>query len=100
MYCKVCNTDIGSKGFGRHIAVKHNLSTKAYYDLYYKTDIDGYCVVCNTETPFVNLKIGYKNIVVIPVLKKTQIQEQKLDRLILIDIVILMEIEITVKKFV
>ena len=60
MYCKVCNTDIGSKGFGRHIAVKHNLSTKAYYDLYYKTDIDGYCVVCNTETPFVNLKIGYK----------------------------------------
>lgn len=60
MHCKICNLDIGDNGFGRHLKTAHNLDSKSYYDTYCKTETDGYCTVCNTETHFVNLKVGYK----------------------------------------
>ena len=54
MICKICNQEIGSNGFGRHIKIKHNIESKDYYDLYLKSDLDGYCLVCNKPTNFMN----------------------------------------------
>ncbi len=60
MYCKICNIDTKNAIFSKHLKNKHNLDVKSYYDLYCKTENEGHCVVCNKETPFINIKVGYK----------------------------------------
>lgn len=58
MICKICNKEVGLKGFSTHLKT-HNLSTKEYYDTYLKTDSDGICVVCGKPTAFTGIH-GYK----------------------------------------
>lgn len=58
--CKICNdTFIRQCGLSRHIQTKHNMSSKEYYDLYYKKSDEGKCLTCNKPTKFINIASGY-----------------------------------------
>ena len=39
--------------------IKHRISSKEYYDKYFKKDGDGICRHCGQETKYVNLHDGY-----------------------------------------
>lgn len=49
--CKICG-----KSFNRvmsHIHQFHHLTTKNYFDIYYKTNTDGICIICSKPTKFI-----------------------------------------------
>lgn len=49
--CKICNYKFARQcGLSRHVQTKHNMSSKDYYDLYYKKPDEGKCLTCNKPT--------------------------------------------------
>ncbi len=53
--CKICSQESTSKqGLGIHIAHKHKISSKEYYDTHLKQDGDGKCEECGKDTGFGN----------------------------------------------
>ena len=58
MICKICNREIGSKGFDSHLR-KHNITNKEYYDKYVKKESDGLCKICGKPTTFFGAVRGY-----------------------------------------
>jgi hypothetical protein len=58
--CKICNESFKNlKSLSAHFNIKHKLSSKEYYDKYLIKDGDGKCSVCNNETTYRNLGVGY-----------------------------------------
>jgi len=61
--CKICNKKFKSKKIAQALAIhlkQHNISTKEYYDKYYKKEIEGNCLICNKETQFQTISTGYR----------------------------------------
>ncbi len=59
MICKVCQKNINARGFGNHLKKIHNLTSKEYYDKFYKSINEGICPVCNKNTKFRGITNGY-----------------------------------------
>lgn len=58
--CKICNCTFARQcGLSKHVQTKHNMSSKDYYDLYYKKPDEGKCLTCNKPTNFINIARGY-----------------------------------------
>lgn len=63
MYCEICKKDILYKPnfFVRyHLKLQHSVDPKEYYDTFIRKCGEGICSVCNKETKFVSLSVGYK----------------------------------------
>ena len=61
-HCYICNQDFKSyKGLASHLKQKHSdITTKEYYDRFYKKEGEGVCPVCGKETKFIGrLNRGY-----------------------------------------
>lgn len=59
--CKICNSEFNNAfDLSMHLINKHNIKSKVYYDQFLKTDSCGKCVVCNNNTKFLNLSLGYR----------------------------------------
>lgn len=57
--CLICKkTNI--ERLGNHLYKKHNVSSKNYYDTYFKEEEQGYCKNCRKQTQFRNIENGYK----------------------------------------
>ena len=57
--CKICFKKYKShQALMRHIS-KHKLSSKKYYDLFFKNKSEGSCLECQKETKFKNSRKGY-----------------------------------------
>jgi hypothetical protein len=60
--CEICGYKIFNNyhGIGSHLKHKHNLSIQEYYDKYYLENIlDKKCNICDRETSFRSLEVGY-----------------------------------------
>lgn len=57
--CKICGEYSKPLGMSSHLARKHNLSGKDYYDQYCKTESEGICKICGKPTSFRGVNIGY-----------------------------------------
>lgn len=57
--CVLCNRKLNKLGFGFHVRKAHNITRKEYYDIYIKKNNEGKCLVCNNNTTFVDISIGY-----------------------------------------
>ena len=58
--CKICGKPTANNnGLISHVSQIHGLSSKAYYDLYYKSDLDGICAYCGKPTRFIKFGRGY-----------------------------------------
>ena len=55
--CNICHKEFSKLGI--HIK-KHNITSQDYYDKYIKQDQEGFCVVCNKPTQFIDIINGYK----------------------------------------
>lgn len=56
--CKICGKEL--KGtFGSHLPRSHNITSKIYYDTFYKEDGEGICLTCGKETKFIRYQEGY-----------------------------------------
>lgn len=63
MNCLICNHESPNyRGLGNHIKKAHNMSTKDYYDRYFKKNNENICQVCGKSTPFININIGYRKV--------------------------------------
>jgi hypothetical protein len=57
--CEECNLKVKSLlGLSNHIRYKHN--KKNYFDKWIKDDIDDKCKICNKETSFISITLGYE----------------------------------------
>jgi hypothetical protein len=57
--CKVCGKEFENyRSFGDHLRV-HKITSKEYYDKFFKKEGEGICLVCGKETTFISLKRGY-----------------------------------------
>lgn len=51
--CKLCNREFATvKGLSKHIKHTHKISTKEYYDEYFRKPNEGLCAVCGKEVRF------------------------------------------------
>lgn len=58
--CRVCNGEFKNlKSLSTHFNIKHGLVAKEYYNLYLLKENEGRCSVCNKETTFRNIGVGY-----------------------------------------
>lgn len=58
--CKICNKECKNmKSLSTHIVLLHKISTKEYYDTFLVKKNEGNCVVCNGQTSYRNMGIGY-----------------------------------------
>lgn len=57
--CILCGFKTNTKGIANHLKVKHNMTTREYYDLYLKSENEGICPVCGNNTKYYNFTIGY-----------------------------------------
>jgi|LakMenEpi03Aug12_release.lakeMendotaPanAssembly.Ray.scaffolds.fasta_scaffold57138_3 hypothetical protein len=58
--CKICNLEFKNlKSLSGHFNSHHKLTSKEYYDLYLLKELEGKCSVCNNDTTFRNLGVGY-----------------------------------------
>lgn len=62
MVCAICNfSSDNSNIFRNHLRVTHKINTKDYYDIYLKSDGEGFCNFCGKPTKFKGLtKGGYR----------------------------------------
>ena len=64
MLCLICNKEIPYKSMkdftGIHLK-KHNITSKEYYDKYYKKEDEGKCKLCGGDTQFTNLSLKNKS---------------------------------------
>lgn len=58
--CLICEQESSPKSFHSHLKHKHNMTTKEYYDKFLKTEGDGICLTCGTETKFLGILRGYR----------------------------------------
>jgi hypothetical protein len=56
MKCLLCNKESSFSGILLHVSKVHNLTSKQYYDLYFKKEHEGICSVCKKETGFGRFK--------------------------------------------
>ncbi len=55
--CKICKKEYkDKKGLTNHISRTHKISSKEYYDKYYKKEKEGYCKTCTKETNYIGWK--------------------------------------------
>jgi len=60
MKCKLCNISFNSiKSLISHIKL-HDISSKTYYDTYIKSELDGICLKCGSDTTYINFNHGYR----------------------------------------
>lgn len=61
--CKICNNDIdviGEQSFFRlHLKKCHNITSKEYYDYFFKKENEGECLICGKSTKFISFNKGY-----------------------------------------
>ena len=56
--CKICNKECNV--LSRHLFNSHKeITAKQYYDLHFKKENEGICLVCKKETNFINMTTGY-----------------------------------------
>ena len=59
--CKICNQEFSKIDcVTRHAKMVHKIEPKEYYDRYFKTEDEGKCKCCGTETKYWNLEHGYR----------------------------------------
>lgn len=54
--CVICGFEVKNKKGVSHFNLKHNLTSKQYYDRYIKQEHEGFCNQCGKETKFLNWK--------------------------------------------
>lgn len=60
--CKICGKELETHDkYTQHIAQKHRITQKEYYDKYIDPDVKKTCNVCGLELEFINLSKGYSN---------------------------------------
>ena len=58
--CKICGKTYKTiNGLGIHMKLSHNISTKEYYDTFFKKDNEDKCHKCEERTKFLGLREGY-----------------------------------------
>lgn len=58
--CKICNKTLNDyQGLSHHLASKHHIDKKTYYDIYIKLSTEGICKICGKSTNFVSISVGY-----------------------------------------
>ena len=62
--CNICGKEYSYAAyltgkFGQHLKKVHNMSSKEYYDLFFKQENEGVCPICGKETAFQNISKGY-----------------------------------------
>lgn len=58
--CKICGKKYSAiAGMITHIRYSHKLSSKQYYDKYFKKTNDGVCIQCNEPTDYYSMTVGY-----------------------------------------
>lgn len=58
--CKICEKECKSvAALLAHVAQKHNLKSKEYYDRFFKTEDEGKCLTCGKCTKYISLVRGY-----------------------------------------
>lgn len=58
--CKICgNSYKGTNALCVHLRKTHDMNAKTYYDKFYKTTEEGFCLLCGNPTKFANLIKGY-----------------------------------------
>jgi len=61
MQCNICFGSVKSfLGFPSHLKHKHSLGTRDYYDRFFASGSDSFCVVCSGSTQFLDLSRGYR----------------------------------------
>jgi hypothetical protein len=59
MKCEICGKEFKNyKTLGRHLRT-HKITSKEYYNKFFKKKDEGVCPVCRKETSFINLRKGY-----------------------------------------
>lgn len=59
--CKICGKEsVNNNGLISHITQTHKLSSKEYYDKFFKKENEGICPVCGKETQFIKFSLGYR----------------------------------------
>lgn len=62
MICKICGLECKSgAALAKHIHIRHNTTSKEYYDMYLKNFNEGICPICNKDTPFLGFSKGYQH---------------------------------------
>lgn len=59
--CKICQKTMKKAGLGLHVSLVHNVSSKHYYDQYFKKEGEGLCKTCRKETHFQSIPEGYRD---------------------------------------
>jgi len=60
MTCKICNIEFKNiHTLSIHLNFKHSITSKEYYDSYLLKENEGKCEVCNKDTTFRGLGVGY-----------------------------------------
>ena len=58
--CKICNREFnGTNPLCVHLRRSHNMNAQTYYDRYFKTENEGFCLACGKPTLFRSLLYGY-----------------------------------------
>ena len=58
--CKICGRSFkNAYAMNNHLKFKHKMSSKEYYDKFYKTEKEGKCLICGFDTQFNGIKLGY-----------------------------------------
>lgn len=56
--CKICSKSVIN--LGMHVLMAHKIEAKEYYDTFLKEPTEGACIICTSNTRYVNTKVGYK----------------------------------------
>ena len=60
--CKICGKELETHDkYTQHIAQKHRITQKEYYDRYANSNAKKICDICGLELKFINLSEGYSN---------------------------------------
>lgn len=59
--CRMCNALFTNNiSFSKHIKHTHKLKSKEYYDTFCKKSTEGNCGICNEQTLYIDITVGYK----------------------------------------
>lgn len=78
--CKICGREFKNyNGLGHHIKT-HKISTKEYYDTYFKQDSDDvcHCEDCTNKTTFRSISVGYSKFCSIQCLNKSSSHKENI----------------------
>jgi hypothetical protein len=60
LICQFCNLEFKNiQSIAAHLS-NHNITTKEYYDKFYKKEIEGKCLLCRCDNKYIGLNKGYK----------------------------------------